>query len=61
VELFTGFITKPKIDEKYFKKPPPKYIYELVISTMNVTGFPKGIFNENDLNPKYFDEVHLLL
>ena len=40
-EMFEKLIDKPKMHEKYLKKPPPKYIYQIVINTMKKTGFPK--------------------
>ena len=42
--------------EKFLKKPPPRYIYDMIMSTMAVTGFPKGLFTEDEMNPKFFDE-----
>lgn len=54
-KLFSGLIEKPKMTEKLLKKPPPKYIYDIVMNTMKKTGFPKGLFTENEENPKYFE------
>lgn len=43
--------------EKFLKKPPPKYVYDIIMSTMGVTGFPKGLFTSDEEDGKYFDAV----
>jgi len=48
-------IEKPKMQEKLLQKPPPKYIYDIIINTMGATEFPRGLFTEEELDPKYFD------
>jgi TRAF3-interacting protein 1 len=55
-ELFGKLIEKPKMHEKLLKKPPPKYIYDIVMNTMKKTGFPKGIFTPQEEDPKYFEK-----
>jgi TRAF3-interacting protein 1 len=50
-------IEKPKMDDKFLKKPPPRYVYDMIMSTMAVTGFPKGLFTDDEMNPKFFNEV----
>lgn len=45
------------MQEKFLKKPPPRYVYDMIIATMGVTNFPKGIFTDDEMNPKFFDEV----
>ena len=54
-EMFEKLIDKPKMQEKYLKKPPPKFIYHIVINTMKKTGFPKGLFTDDEMNDEYFD------
>ena len=54
-ELFGKLIEKPKMHEKLLKKPPPKYIYDIVMNTMKKTGFPKGLFTDDEMNVKYFE------
>jgi TRAF3-interacting protein 1 len=44
------------MQEKLLKKPPPRYVYDILIATMNVTGFPKGLYTDDEMNPKFFDE-----
>ena len=52
--LFSKLITSPPLVEKYLKRPPPKYIFTLVINTMKKTGFPKGLFTKEEANVDYF-------
>ena len=52
--LFSKLITSPPLGEKYLKRPPPKYIFTLVINTMKKTGFPKGLFTKEEANVDYF-------
>jgi TRAF3-interacting protein 1 len=55
--MFNKLIDKPKMVEKHLKKPPPRYVYDIIISTMNATGFPKGLFTDDEMNVKFFEEV----
>lgn len=41
--------------EDLLKKPPPKFIYDIIMNTLEVTGFPKGLFTEEESTPGYFD------
>ena len=52
--LFSRIIDSPPLLEKYLKRPPPKYLYYLVMRTMEKTGFPKGLFSREEENIKYF-------
>ena len=52
--LFSKLITSPPLVEKYLKRPPPKYIFTLVINTMKKTGFPRGLFTQEEENVDYF-------
>ena len=54
-ELFGKLIEKPKMHEKLLKKPPPKYIYDIVMNTMKKTGFPKGLFTSQEEDVKFFE------
>lgn len=54
-KLFGGLIEKPKMTDKLLKKPPPKYIYDIILNTMKKTGFPKGLFTPEEEDHKYFE------
>ena len=54
-ELFGKLIDKPKMHEKLLKKPPPKYIYDIIMNTMKKTGFPKGLFTSQEEDVKFFE------
>ncbi len=47
--------------EKFLTKPPPRYIYDMIMSTLAKTGFPKDLFTEDEMNFKFFEEVYSLL
>lgn len=53
-DLFSKIITDPPLIEKYLKRPPPKYIFKLIINTMKKTGFPKGLFSPEEETMEYF-------
>lgn len=55
-DLFSNLIEKPKMSEKNLKKPPPRYIFEIIVNTMKVTGFPKGLYTDQELDVKFFEE-----
>jgi TRAF3-interacting protein 1 len=44
------------MQEKLLKRPPPRYVYDIVMATMNLTGFPKGLFTDDEIDPKFFDK-----
>ena len=57
--LFSTIIDSPPLVEKYLKRPPPKYIFSLIMKTMEKTGFPKGLFTQEEENINYFlDEIN---
>ena len=41
--------------EKFLKKPPPRYVYDMLMNTMAATGFPKGLYTEEEENDKFFE------
>ena len=53
-KMYSSLIQKPKMTEKLLKRPPPKYIFDIIKSTMDKTGFPKGLYTELELDNKYF-------
>ena len=54
-KMFSSLIQKPKMTEKLLKKPPPKYIYDIILNTMKQTGFPKGLYTSEEEDHKYFE------
>jgi TRAF3-interacting protein 1 len=54
-KMFGSLIEKHKMTEKLLKKPPPKYIYDIILNTMKKTGFPKGLFTAEEEDHKYFE------
>ena len=59
LELFSKIITKPALKEKYLVKPPPKYIYDIIVNTMEVTQFPKGLYSDSELDTEKFKNDNL--
>ena len=53
-ELFSKIIKTPPLIERYLKRPSPEYIFTLIMNTMKVTGFPKGLFTQQEENVVYF-------
>ena len=51
-ECFQDLITKPKLVDKYLKKPPFRFIHDIIMNTMAATGFPEGLFEGKELNGK---------
>ena len=51
-EILQSIITKPKLLDKYLRKPPFRFIHDIVMNTMKATGFPEGLFQDNELNGK---------
>ena len=54
-KCFSSLIEKPKMTEKLLKKPPPKYIYDIILNTMKKTNFPKGLLTDQEMDHKYFE------
>ena len=55
-DIFGKLIDKPKMQEKFLRKPPPRYVYDMIINTMEKTGFPKGLYTDDEMNVKFFEE-----
>ena len=54
-KMFSSLIEMPKMTEKLLKKPPPKYIYDIILNTMKKTNFPKGLLTDQEMDHKYFE------
>ena len=53
-QLFSKLITKPPLEKKYLEKPSPSYIFEIIMNTMKKTGFPNGLFTEQEKKIEHF-------
>ena len=53
--MFESLIEKPKITEKLLKKPPPKYIYDIILNIMKKTRFSKGLYTPEEEDHKYLE------
>ena len=53
-ELFSKIIKSPPLIERYLKRPSSEYVFTLIMNTMKVTGFPKGLFTQEEENVVYF-------
>jgi len=49
--MYMQLFNKPKMKDKYLIKPRFRFIHDIFTSTLAVTGFGKGLFKEDELNP----------
>ena len=43
-QLISKLITKPRLDKKYLQKPPPSYIFEIIMNTLKKNWISKRPF-----------------
>jgi hypothetical protein len=55
IKAYDGLITYPKLEDKYLKRPPFKYIFSVFTECVKVTGLGKGVFSEEDLNKDNYE------
>ena len=56
IEAFDGFITKPKLEGKYLKRPPFLFILHIYIETLKASkGFGKALYSDKELSRAYYD------
>ncbi|XP_075222365.1 intraflagellar transport 54 [Lycorma delicatula] len=46
------FVKKPPLTEKLLKKPPFRFLHDLITSIMKETGFLQGLYSQDELNPE---------
>eukprot|EP00357_Protocruzia_adherens_P006492 CAMPEP_0114993628 /NCGR_PEP_ID=MMETSP0216-20121206/12645_1 /TAXON_ID=223996 /ORGANISM="Protocruzia adherens, Strain Boccale" /LENGTH=488 /DNA_ID=CAMNT_0002357311 /DNA_START=43 /DNA_END=1509 /DNA_ORIENTATION=+ len=51
-ELFGSLISRPRMTEKHLTKPPFRYLADIVLETMSVTGYAQGLYEGDDLVSK---------
>lgn len=51
-QAFAGFLKRPKMSSKLLKKPPFRFLHDIVTNTMKVTGFPEGLFDVDQFDAK---------
>ncbi|XP_034940122.1 TRAF3-interacting protein 1 [Chelonus insularis] len=49
-DLLGKYIKKPPLTEKLLKKPPFRFIHDIISSVIKETGFLKNLYNEEELN-----------
>ena len=55
IDVYRGFITFPEITEKYLKRPPFKYLFQIFLSVNKKTGFAGGLLNPEEQDPEYYN------
>ena len=55
-ETLGPLISAPKLTEKLLKKPPFRFIYDIIMALKAQHGFAEGLFTDQELDSKYFAE-----
>lgn len=55
IQVYNNYIDYPQLTEKYLKRPPFKYIFQIFLTLNTKTNFAKDVFKEAELNPDYYD------
>lgn len=53
--MYTKLFSKPPMSEKLLSRPPFKYIFDVVMALMKSTGFPEGLFSEEELDANAYN------
>ena len=56
LKLYSNLLDRPPLKEKHLKRPSPKYLFFLIINTLKITGFPAGLFTEEEETLEHFLE-----
>ena len=54
-EMYSSLFQKPKMAEQLLKKPPFKYIFDIITETTKVTGFGKGLLTQEETAAEFYD------
>ena len=55
IQIFNNYVEYPQLTEKYLRRPPFKYIFQIFLTLNTKTGFAKDVFKEQELNPDFYD------
>lgn len=55
IEVYQNFITFPEITEKYLKRPPFKYLFQIFLSVNKKTNFAPDLLSAEEQDPEYYN------
>jgi len=55
--LIGALISKPRMVDKLLRKPPFRFIHDIITNTMAATGYPEGFFSADELNSGNFTDT----
>lgn len=53
------YVKKPVLTDKLLKKPPFRFLHDVIVAVIRETGFLKGLFNDNELSSTNFTEKEM--
>ncbi|PRD35502.1 UNVERIFIED_CONTAM: TRAF3-interacting protein 1 [Trichonephila clavipes] len=60
-EILGGVIKKPPLTEKSLKKPPFRFLFDIITNIIKTTGFYKGLYTPTELQSDNVKVIKLLL